>query len=928
MSNPSVNSGRGLPTGTVTFLFTDIEGSTKLAQSYADKWESLRARHHEILKAAIESNNGYVFQIIGDAFCGSFHTAGDAVRAAAQAQIDFYKEDWGETPVKVRMGINTGTAQASINIDHSGGYKGYTVMARVQRIMSAGHGGQVLISLATEELVRDNLPENVSLRDLGECRLKDLIRPERIHQLLISDLPSEFPPLKTLDVHRHNLPVQLTSFIGREKEIADLAGMIKDHRLITLTGIGGTGKTRLSLQVSADLIDEYPNGVWFVALAPLYDPTLVPQEVASAWQIENQSGQSLSKTLSDYARNKQMLLILDNCEHVLEACASLISDLLHAAPNIKILATSRASLNVEGEITYPVHPLALPEPELNLPLSALTQYEAVRLFIERAVSVRPTFNVTNENAPAVAQVCQRLDGIPLAIELAAARIRALSPDQIAERLDHRFDLLAGGSRTALPRQQTLRATMDWSYELLTEDERDLLNQLSVFAGDFSLEAVESICLPGEESGTGILDLLTALVDNSLVNVVEEFQVSRYELLETVQQYASEKLFVYGELQTTLDRHLAFYVGLAKKGFPHVWVGRTEWVDRFELEYDNFRVAMDHAIATNLESAIQLGISLSMFWDYSFRRKEGYVWAMKILDLTASWKPGKTRAAALLLAGDRASLIGEYQQGQQLLEASLEMTRGFGDMSDLNLTLYNLAAVNWFIGNWVKMREYAEEHLKTSQELNDRRGIHDALLQLGIAVCGLGDNEKGNSLFEESLALARKEDSPNAIAFALASLGKLARINGELAKAWDFYLECAELRRNIRHRSGLANTLLNLGQIALQKNDAVQAKKMFEESLELWRELQMSEVEAYILWGIGGVVGIFGQHELAAHLFGAANAAYEVFHYKMDDLDHMTYDPIIAKVRDRLGEEVFDKEWELGEQMSLSEAIKYAIRNLQ
>jgi len=917
-----------LPSGTVTFLFTDIEGSTKLAQSLRGKWESLQKRHHEILKSAIESNNGYVFQIIGDAFCASFHTAGEALRAAAQAQTDFHNEDWGATPVKVRMGINTGTAESNNDTDNSGGYKGYTTMARVQRIMSAGHGGQVLISLATEELVRDDLPENVSLRDMGECRLKDLIRPECIYQLIISGLPAEFPPLKTLDVHRHNLPVQLTSFIGREKEINDIAEIIKEHRLVTLTGVGGTGKTRLSLQVSADLIDDFPDGVWFVALAPLSDPTLVPQEVATAWQIENQSGQSLSRALSDYARNKQMLLILDNCEHVLEAGAALANDLLRAAPSIKILATSRVSLNLEGEVTFPVHPLMLPDPEQNYPLQALTQYEAVRLFIERAVSVRPTFNVTNENAPAVAQICQRLDGIPLAIELAAARIRALSPDQIARRLKNRFDLLTGGSRTALPRQQTLRATMDWSYDLLIGDERVLLNQLSVFVGDFSLEAVESICIGENQSRGNTLDLLTTLIDNSLVNVVEGNQESRYELLETVRQYALEKLSASGKLQTSQDRHLAYYVNLADKGFPHVWVGRTEWVDRFELEYDNFRVAMDHAIATNLESAIQLGKSLSMFWDFSFRKKEGYLWAVKILDLTASWDPGKTRAAALLLAGDRVSMIEDYQQGQQLLKASLEMTRRFGDMSDLNLTLYALAAVNWFTGNWEKMREYAEEYLKTSQKLNDRRGIHDALLQLGVAVCGLGNNEKGKSLIEESLAIARKEDSPNGIAFALDSLGKLARINGELAKARGFYLECAELRRNIRHRSGLGDTLLILGQIALQENDAMQAKKMFKESLEIWRELQMPEAEADILWGIGGVAGISGPYELAAHLFGTANAAYEVFHYKMDDIDHMTYDPIIAKVRDQLGKEVFDKEWELGEQMSFSEAIKYAMRKLQ
>jgi predicted ATPase/class 3 adenylate cyclase len=919
-----------LPSGTVTFLFTDIEGSTKLAQSLGDKWESLRARHHEILESAVESNNGYVFQIIGDAFCASFHTAGEAIRAAANAQTDFHNEDWGNTPVKIRIGINTGTAQANVDTDNSGGYKGYTAMARVQRIMSAGHGGQVLISLATKELVCDDLPENVSLQDAGKCMLKDLIRPEHIYQLVITGLPAAFPPLKTLDAYRHNLPVQLTSFIGREKEIANISATIKDHRLVTLTGVGGTGKTRLSLQVSADLIDEYSDGVWFVQLAPLSDSTLVPQEVASAWQIENQSGIPLSKSLSDYARNKKMLLILDNCEHVLEVCASLVSDLLHAAPNIKILTTSRVSLNVEGEVIYSVHPLALPDPEQNLPLPTLTQYEAVRLFIERAVSVRPSFSVTNDNAPAVAQICQRLDGIPLAIELAAARVRALSPDQIAERLENRFDLLIGGSRNSLPRQQTLRATMDWSYDLLSEDERNLLNQLSVFAGDFSLEAAESICLSMDGSGAGILDLLTALVDNSLVFVNEENSEVRYQLLETVRQYGDEKLTESANIKTLQDRHLKYYVDLAEEGYPHVWVGRTQWIDRFETEYSNFRIAMEHALVANIESAIRLGKPLDMFWDLTHRGKEAHAWALKILELTKTWQPGKLRAMALSLAGTRTAVaIGNYPEALEFIETGLEMIREFGDNNDLMYILQGLAAIHWFARNFEKMHVYSDEYLQIAQELGDQNNIHIALWQLGAAACGVGNVQLGISYYERSLELAEKENSPLSATSALRELALIAFREGDFLRAKELFQKGIQVSKEARWDGNTVGMVVKLAQIALYENNFDQAKRLCKEGLEIWHKSNPTESNVDILAGFSCLAGIGRQYKLAAKLFGATDNAYQEFsEWIMDDVDHMIYDSIVTKVRDEIGADDFNKEWEAGKQMSLDEAIEYAQREVK
>jgi len=969
-----------LPSGIVTFLFTDIEGSTKLAQSLADKWESLRARHHKILKSAIESNNGYVFQKIGDAFCASFHTAGGAIRAAVQAQINFYNEDWGATSVKVRMGINTGNAEPNNDTDHSGGYKGYITMARVQRIMSAGHGGQVLISHATEELVHDDLPENVSLRDLGECRLKDLIRPERIHQLVISGLPTEFPPLKTLDVHRHNLPVQLNSFIGREKEIADLVGMIKDHRLVTLTGIGGTGKTRLSLQVSADLIDEYSDGVWLVQLAPLTDAALVPQEVASTWQIENQSGQSLSKTLSDYVRNKKMLLIMDNCEHVLEACASLSSDLLHVAPNIKILATSRIRLNVEGEVIYPVHPLAFPDPEQNLPLPALTQYEAVRLFIERAVSVRPTFRMTNDNAYAVVHICQRLDGIPLAIELAAARIRALSPDQIAERLKNRFDLLTGGSCTILPRQQTLRATMDWSYELLTENERDLLNQLSVFAGDFSLDAVERIGLHREESRVGILDLLTALVDNSLIIVNEKYSESRYQLLETVRQYADENLAEAGKNNILRDRHLDYFLELAETAeLRIISFDQLQWLAKLDEEYENLRAALQHSLSKGqkIQSGLKLAKALTEYWQFRSYFDEQLYWQKIALDKSQSYGRTPVRAKLLYEYGLINSTIrGKQKESQPLLEESLQIFQSLGKEY-----LSDYAYVLVYLG----YRKYWEDHdtgiammqeaIQIFEEIDDKQG-HGWALNLfsdiklleesiqsafetskkgaslyleignryGYAICigNLGyycllqsQYQEARKHFEEATGIFKEFKNKGFGCQAVYGLGEAYRGLNKYEKAEAHYRESLIMRQEAGMASGwLIEVYIALGYSVLHQNKKQQAITYFKDALELSRNLNYPASLVHCLASFAADFALQGNGKESALLFGAVNAHVqsliaegENLNSLIEPIDQKEFEYFQALCRSQLGSNKFDDEMENGRGLTLDEAIAFALEML-
>jgi len=569
MSDPSMNSGQSLPSGTVTFLFTDIEGSTKLAQSLGDKWETLRTRHHEILKSAIESNNGYVFQIIGDAFCASFHNAGDALQASTQAQMKLQNEKWEDTAIKVRIGINTGKAE----VQENGQYQGYLALSLVQRIMSCGHGNQTLLSRTTETLLRGQLPEGFDLLDMGRHNFKGVPQAVRVFQVNAPDLQRDFPPLRTFDILPNNLPTQLTSFVGREKELADVKRLLSDTHMLTLIGPGGTGKTRLSIQAANDVLSQYPDGVWMVDLAPILDPLLVPRTTAITIGLRHEPQRPVIDMLCDYLSKKKMLIILDNCEHLVDACAQMSNRILRAAPEVQILASSREALGISGEVTYRVPSLGLPDVDHLPPLDALSQYEAVKLFIDRATSAIPDFKVTNENAPALAQICYRLDGIPLAIELAAAKIRVLGVEQIAKRLDDRFKLLTGGSRTAMERHQTLRATVDWSYNLLPPEEQALFRRLAVFRDGWTLEAAESIC--GGESGSSsvgnddVLDLLEQLINKSLVVTKDEGGTSRYRMLETIRQYANEKLVDSDESEVLREKHLEFFMNLAETAEPHL-----------------------------------------------------------------------------------------------------------------------------------------------------------------------------------------------------------------------------------------------------------------------------------------------------------------------------------------------------------------------
>jgi predicted ATPase/class 3 adenylate cyclase len=554
---PTRAAQSALPSGMVTFLFTDIEGSTPLWEHEPEQMRLALARHHAILHTVIAAHAGQAYKTIGDAFQAAFVFPMQAVAAALAAQRALAAQDWETSqPLRVRIGVHVGPAAAAGN-----DYTTTHTLNRVARIMSFGHGGQILLSVEVADLVRRDLPTDVTLRDMGKQRMKGLTHLEHLFQVVAPDLPATFPPLMTLDTFRTNLPAQLTSFVGREQAITDVTQLLTTSRLVTLTGPGGTGKTRLALQVAAGVLEAYSDGVWLIELAPLSDAALVPQAVATALGLREDASRPILATLTDFLSARNLLLIIDNCEHVVEACAQLAGALLRGCPNVHILASSRETLGIAGEAPFRVPSLATPDPRRLPPIEMLTQYEAVRLFVERAAAVLPGFRLTHDNASAIAQVCSRLDGIPLALELAAARVTVLRVEQIAARLDDRFRLLTGGSRTAVPRQQTLRALIDWSYDLLAEAERVMLQRSSVFVGGWTLEAAEAVCAGDGLDHDEVLDVLAQLVNKSLVVADrEQGQETRYRLLETIRQYALERLVESGKRMPCNGgtRNIAYY----------------------------------------------------------------------------------------------------------------------------------------------------------------------------------------------------------------------------------------------------------------------------------------------------------------------------------------------------------------------------------
>ncbi|MCP4396745.1 MAG: adenylate/guanylate cyclase domain-containing protein [bacterium] len=959
------------PTGTVTFLFTDIQGSTMLWEKYQEAMQTALARHDELLRRAIEANNGYVFKTVGDEFCAAFTTVPDALNAALAAQRALRDEDWKTCIITVRMALHTGATE-----ERDGDYYGPPVN-RVARLLAAGHGGQILLSLAAQELVRDHLPEHVELRDMGTHRLKDLVCPEHVFQVIAPDLPAEFPALKTLDIHPNNLPAQTTVFIGREAEINAVEHALSrpDVRLLTLTGPGGTGKTRLSLQVASEMLEQFADGVFFVPLASVSDPALVVSTILHTLGLDVRNEQSPQDALQTYLTSKQMLLLLDNFEQVVEAATD-VHALLRAAPDLTMLVTSRTLLRVSGEHEYPVPPLRLPDPTHLPPLDRLTHYEAVRLFLERAQSVKAGFTVTNQNAPAVAEICAKLDGLPLAIELAAVRVRLLSPDKMLARLDHRLRFLTGGVRDLPIRQRTIRGAIEWSYELLNADEKTLFHRLGIFAGGWTLDAAEAVCAIDDD--VDVLNGLESLLDKNLVKQVEVYGELRFVMLETIREYALERMTAYEDVDRLRQQHAHCFLALAEETEPRLYCAQGGiWSKRLEADYGNLRAVLAWSLDHAIEIGLRLAGALGRFWDIRNKCDEGRFWLTKILEDNHAYgaENDPWRAKALQKAGLLARVQGDIVAACSLGEEGVALWRKIGEKRGLGRALSDLALAVLLQGDLPTGRSLQEESMTLLRQTDDTSGLAQALWMYGYGMYYLRHYEHARVSAEECIELAQAIEGTDHIATATSLLGDIAFDQEEYAAAQSLYESSLTLYQEIEGQTGTGFGASHLGDVLYIQGRYTQSERYYAESLEFFRK---SGVKTEVAWhltclgytalhherwqaartrltegltlhrdhgdtwgstacliGFAGIAEKQGQFDRAVPLIHAIDALLDtctprlrliVTSHHLDAAFRAEYDRIVDAVRSALGKESLETAVAKGRTMTLEQAIATATRS--
>ncbi len=943
-----------IPTGNVTFLFTDIEGSTRLAQEFPDRMQHQLEKHNLILRKAIESNNGFIFEIIGDAFCAAFVNPSDAVKSATDAQLRLLKENWAGVPVKVRMGIHKGRADWNGNR-----YIGYITLARTQRIMSLAYGGQIIISGETYNSVKEESGARISYRDLGARKLKDLVQPEHLYQVIAEELTQEFPPLKTLDLRPNNLPGQTSSFIGRESEVKEIRSLIKKVRLVTLLGPGGTGKTRLSIKAAEGMIDDYANGVWFVDLSSVSNPANIVKEVISVFNLNPGPERNAINTIIDFLKEKELLLIFDNCEHLIKDCARLAEMFLNSCSKVRIIATSREPLHIWGESVYDVRSMSLPDMQEQVDPESLNQYESVRLFIERALAVRRDFKVTNTNAPALAELCYTLDGIPLAIELAAARIRVLSVESILAKLNDRFSLLTSGIRTALPRQQTLKALIDWSYDLLSDKEKILFLRLSVFSGGFGLEAAEDICSDKRLSKQWILEVLSNLVDKSLVISSEFDGTYRYNMLETIRQYANEKL---SGREGLMKKHYDHYLALAERGETR-GEHQIQFYKNLKTEMGNLRVALGWSLSKKPQLTLRLANSVGDLWDMNGNTSEGYD-IYKIIFSKKIKYDNKLRIYGLINAGYFASQLGELENAEEYYDLSLKLSEETDDKMILADCYNSLGNFHFFKGEVGESKKYHEKSLKISYEINDKQAIALSLVNLASVTAFMGNINTAHKLYMRSLAIYRElkdiisvarvliqlgnisskmgrlkesmecydeaipilKESGDLIplSFALLNLGKLSFTQNKQDEAELLFRECLSMAKQYRYTNLHVHSLIKLGYLELARKGYEESKKLFEESLKLSDKYSDKYTTGLSMKGLADHYYSVSEFELSAKIFGIANKFLGQTGYNKLTNEGEVREDRISLLKGRLGEDVFDLHFNEGKKLNQSEAVEFIL----
>jgi predicted ATPase/class 3 adenylate cyclase len=923
-----------LPSGTVTFLFTDVEGSTRLWEGNPEVMGYAIARHDQLLADSVAAHNGVLFKTVGDAVCAAFPMASDALSAALDAQRALSSGSWGEIgPLRVRMALHTGQSE-----EHDGDYHGQP-LNRVARLLSAGAGGQILLSGATYELIADQLPGELALLDLGEHRLKDLTRPEHIFQLMAPDLASDFPPLKTLDSQPNNLPVQLTSMVGRERELSAICDLLNrsEVRLITLTGPGGIGKTRLSLQLASEALDDFADGVWFVPLASISDPGLIAATIANVLEVSETPGHSAIDALKAYLRPKQMLLVLDNFEHLI-AAASLVADLLLACPGINVVVTSRSTLRVTGEHEFAVPSLSLPDAAATP--DQLIGSEAVRLFVERARAARSDFTLAESDAGAVAEICRRLDGLPLAIELAAARIKLFSPPAMLTRLQRRLTLLTGGPRNVPTRQQTLRDAIAWSYDLLSPDEQALFRRLAVFTGGFTLETADLLVSRRNDETTNrpdssnsrlvdsstTLDGIDGLTDQSLIRRIDDLDIEpRFVMLETIREYGLECLVAAGEEVEYRQRHAAIFVAVvdeAREALSGPQQG--EWLNRLETAVSNLRAALEWLIDRREAATAQtMAGALQRFWEARGHLSEGRAWLERALALPDA--PIEIRAGALSVAATLGRRQGDYDRVATLYEESLELHRSLGDQTGVASLLNNLGVIAQDRADLDKANDYFREALAHLRALGDQRRIAAVLNNTGMVARRQGDHGEAIALYGEALGIYRSLGDRRGVGLSINNLGVATYERGDLAGAVQLYEEALIVWRELDDRLSLALTFCNLADAVRDQGDLARAVVLYRDSLAVRAEHGIRQGVAECLEGLAGLAA---RRDLAGQtvtLFGAAGALRGAIGVPLPPGERERQERSLADVRPLIDANAYDAAWHAGGSMTPAEAAAYGAR---
>ncbi|KNZ31674.1 MAG: hypothetical protein AD742_17050 [Methylibium sp. NZG] len=864
---------------TSTFLFSDIEGSTRLWEQMPDRMQQALAQHDAIAHAAVLAHHGSVVKTTGDGIHAAFDNATDAVNAALQMQLALADPRATDgLALAVRCGLHAGTHQKRDN-DFYG-----PEVNRAARVMSVAHGGQTLLSRAVADRVAAALPTGASLRDLGRVRLRDLSSPEHVYQLLHPALRADFPPLRSLEATPNNLAQQLNSFIGREREAGEVKAMLGAHRLVTLLGMGGIGKSRLSVQLGAEVMDGFADGVWLIELAPLSDPQLVPQAVASVLGVKEEAGRPVIDALLKFVRDRALLIILDNCEHVVHACADLAKQLLQAAPSLKVLASSRDPLQIAGEMAYHVPTLSAPGPNTQVTLADLAQHEAVRLFIDRATAAQPAFRLTDKNAPAVADICHRLDGIPLAIELAAARTRALAVEVISARLNDRFKLLVTGDKTVLPRQRTLRALIDWSYDLLPAPERVLFQRLSVFAGGWTLEAAETVGGEGEVDQGEVLDLLSRLVEKSLV--VLAYEGVRYRMLDTVRHYAQERMVEGGDNAPTCTRHLHFYLALAETARPEL-AGPQQgvWLKRLDDERENLLAAHDWSGSLTDGGAVGLRVvdALRPYLIYRSLVSIGLRLTQEVLSRPGMDQRTSTRLKALFGAGQYCNFMGRHRDAMG----------------------------------------YLVEGLAIAREVGDKRWIAAILQMLGWVGQAEGDTAASGRHLEEALGLMREVGNKLDIAGAANQLAQFHRAQGRLDEAQSLYETQLSLVTELGDQQSMAVGQLNLAMVAIGRGANQRARHLLAEALRIAETIRPTPAAQWAIDVCAGLASACADAENAARFFGFGEAQKLLSGLQRDPADEAFLVPLVKKAREALGSEAFERVEQEGRKLEPDEAVAAA-----